>query len=704
MHPTQEPEAATHPDEGNRLARESSAYLRSAAHQPIDWYPWSPVAFERARQEDKPILLDIGAAWCHWCHVIDQESYDDPEIAKIINDRYIAIKVDRDERPDIDARYQQAVSTLSGQGGWPLTGFLTPEGRVLFGGTYFPPTDAHGRPSFKRVLLSVAQHYHDNKSEAVQAADALHRQLMALDEAHGPGRLEPALLRTAVESLGRAFDMANGGFGSAPKFPHPSAIELLLRSSHRTRDEWIATVVARTLEKMGRGGVHDQLGGGFHRYSTDARWIVPHFEKMLYDNAGLLVNYLHGFQATGNPYFRAVATDTVEFMATVLADTTQGGFYGSQDADLGPRDDGSYFTWAAEEARAILTPEEFEVLAAHYHLRGPGEMHEADRRHVLFIDRDPDVIAAESGRSLAEVQDIIDRGRRKLAQARAQRPTPFVDTAYYTNWNGMAISAFFEAYKVLDADRCKRLALQAVDRFLKDAYAPGHGFVHVIGADPASAPRLLDDQVQMANALLDAYEVTGTSTYLLTARQVMDVVLRDYGDDAGGFFDVPKGTTGPALETPHRPVQDAPTAAPNAVAALVLLRLARIFDVPSYRERAATLVQSFAPALAAHALYASTLFIAVDDLLHEPAHVTIVGRPADPRTSALHRTALMTYRPDKVISLHLDGDTAIPLPPAVRAMVTASTEPRAYVCAGTACAAPTSDPEALKETLTTFGR
>jgi len=697
-------EAGAPPSGGNRLADASSAYLRGAAHQPVDWHPWSAEAFSRAQREDKPILLDIGAAWCHWCHVLDHESYEDPEVANIINERYIAIKVDRDERPDVDARFQHAISAISGQGGWPLTGFLTPEGKAFFGGTYFPPVDAHGRPSFKRVLLSVAQYYQDQKADALKAADDLHRQLATASGTRAEGQVEPALLSRAIESLGQAFDMANGGFGTLPKFPHPGALELLLRRYARAREEWVLTMVARTLEKMARGGMHDQLGGGFHRYSTDARWIVPHFEKMLYDNAGLLTNYLHGFQATGNPDFRAVAEDTVEFMATVFAGAAPGGFAGSQDADLGPEDDGSYFTWTPEEAAAVVTPEEFAILAAHYHLRGPGEMHDAARRHVLFIDHDVDVIAAERGQPIEDVRRLIDRGRPKLAEVRARRPTPSVDAAHYTNWNGMAIAAFLEAYKVLGQERCRRIALATLDRILADAYSPERGFVHVVGTPPSSGVRLLDDQVQMAAALLSAYEITGHSPYAATARQVMEVVCRDYWDQAGGFFDVPRDVSDPALTTPHHPVQDAPTPAPNAVAALVLLQLARVFDVPQYRAYAEQVLAAFAPPLADHALYAATLFIALDDLLHEPAHVTIIGARADPRTQTLHRAALLAYRPDKLISLHAPDDAAIPLPPAVRAMVASDTEPRAYVCAGTACAPPSSDPEVLRDTIQTFGR
>ncbi|HLA25330.1 MAG TPA: DUF255 domain-containing protein, partial [bacterium] len=329
----------------NELDRAQSAYLLGAAHQPVHWLPWSEAAFARAQAEDKPILMDIGAVWCHWCHVIDHESYDDPAVAAIINEHFVAIKVDRDERPDIDARYQHAVSAITGQGGWPLTAFLTPEGKVFYGGTYFPPDDAYGRPGFKRVLLSVAAYYRDRKDEAVEAAAQLHRQLAAMLKPSVGGALDPGHLNAAVTSIVRQYDSAHGGFGGAPKFPHTPTLELLLRRAFRTGEPDFLGIVTRTLEQMARGGMRDHLGGGFHRYSTDARWIVPHFEKMLYDNAGLLAAYVQAWQATERPLFRTVAAETAGFLLTVLSDSTRGGFYGSQEADVGPHDDGSYFTW-----------------------------------------------------------------------------------------------------------------------------------------------------------------------------------------------------------------------------------------------------------------------------------------------------------------------------------------------------------------------
>ncbi|MDR7587178.1 MAG: thioredoxin domain-containing protein [Armatimonadota bacterium] len=685
----------------NRLAAERSAYLQAAAHQPVDWFPWSEEAFQRARREDRPILLDVGAVWCHWCHVMDRESYENPEVARIINENFVAIKVDRDERPDIDARYQQAVGALSGEGGWPLTAFLTPDGQVFFGGTYFPPTDSYGRPAFSRVLLSVARYYRDNRSDVLQAAADLHRQLAAHGRPRQQGDLNPDLLAAAEAAIGRAFDPSHGGFGSAPKFPHPATVEFLLRRHFRTRAPDLLEMAALTLDRMARGGIHDQVGGGFHRYATDARWILPHFEKMLYDNAALLLAYLHGYQATGREAFRAVAADTIDFMAQVLWDPQRAAFRGSQDADVAPGDDGGYFTWSEQDARAVLTDDEFAVLAEHYHLRGRGEVHTDPTRHVLYVDRDPDVVAASLGRDPDEVRRLIRSGRARLAAARARRQAPITDPACYASWNGMAVSAFLEASVVLDDARCRALALQALEGFLQAAFSPARGFAHALGDDPVSGIRFLDDQAQMAQALLDAYETTGQARYLRVARLVADLMLRDYWEGTG-FRDVPRDASGPGTDLPHIPVQDAPTPAANAVAARVLLRLSRLFHHLPYREAAEDLLRAWAPALAPHAVFASTLLLAVDDLLTEPAHVTVVGPLDDWRTAGLHAAARRTYRPDKIISVHGDGQD-VPLPPVVQAMATAARQPTAYVCAGTACAPPVTDPQVLADTLATFG-
>jgi hypothetical protein len=643
--------------------------------------------------------MDIGAVWCHWCHVIDHESYEDPVVAAIINEHFVAVKVDRDERPDIDARYQHAVSAISGQGGWPLTAFLTPEGKVFFGGTYFPPDDGYGRPGFKRVLLSVAAYYRDRRDEAVEAADQLHRQLGAMLAVPSAGPLDPGHLGTAVASIVRQHDAVHGGFGGAPKFPHPSAVDLLLRRAFRTGDPHLLGIVTRTLEQMARGGIRDHLGGGFHRYSTDARWIVPHFEKMLYDNAGLLGAYGQAWQATGRPLFRTVAEETAGFLLSVLSDPQRDGFYGSQDADIGPDDDGSYFTWTEAEARTVLTEDEFAVAAARFHLAGPGEMHDAERRHVLYIDRDPDVIAVTTRREVAEVELLLARAMTKLARARASRPAPYVDTALYANWNGMAIAAMLTVGAALGDARYGERALRALERFLADAYRPEHGFTHT----PGGTTRTLDDQAQMALALLAAYEVTAEGRYLDAARATLEVAVRDFWDGQA-FLDVPRDASGPGLDVAFHPLQDSPTPSANAVAALALLRLSRILGTGAHRQIVERLLGASISGLAAHGLHASALFAAFDDFLHEPAHVTIVGPRQDPQTAALREAALRSWRPDRVISHHEDDRSDAPLPEAVRAMLVRSRAPTAYVCAGAACAPPAEDPAALAETLAAFGR
>ncbi len=371
-----------------RLAHAASPYLRSAVHQPVDWYEWGDEAFARAKAEDKPILLDIGAVWCHWCHVIDRESYENPQLAAIINQLFIPVKVDRDERPDVDARYQAAISTISGQGGWPLTGFLLPDGRPFYGGTYFPPEDAMGRPGFRRILEAVSAGYHNRRAEVEGAATKLAEAVAKAETFTGArGKFDSLVAEDQAESIVKMFDANNGGFGRSPKFPHPAAIDLLLELHQASGNARMLEVAAMTLEKMGSGGVYDQLAGGFHRYSVDERWCVPHFEKMSYDNSELLKNFLHAYQVTREPNLRDVAEGIIDWTNAVLSDQSLGGFYASQDADQTLDDDGDYFTWTLEEVRAVLTPEESRVVELTYDVEPHGEMHHNPAKNVLWTAR-----------------------------------------------------------------------------------------------------------------------------------------------------------------------------------------------------------------------------------------------------------------------------------------------------------------------------
>src|SRR3954469_12628905 len=467
---------STETKELNALAQASSAYLRSAMHQPVRWREFGPEALAAAKAEDKPILLDIGAVWCHWCHVMDRESYDDPAVAAIINENFIPVKVDRDERPDIDARYQAAVSAISGQGGWPLTEFLTPDGKPFYGGTYFPPMEHYGRPSFRRVLASIAEAYKSKRDEVTESAQQV---MSAISQAEAfAGRssdFSPDVINKIVDSAAKMFDVQHGGFGTSPKFPHPSAVDLLIDRYAKKREQYLGVVINTTLEKMAKGGVYDQLAGGFHRYSVDERWVVPHFEKMVYDNSELLKSYVHGYQVTGNEFFAEVARDIIRWMDEWLSDRERGGFYGSQDADINMDDDGDYFTWTVGEAREVLTPEEFNVAAAYYDIGEVGEMHHNHEKNVLFVKTSIEDIAVRNGMQKERASALLDSAKSKMYAARLKRPTPYVDKTVYVNWNALLISAYLQASTVLGLDSAREFALKSFDRILNEAWDPKHG-------------------------------------------------------------------------------------------------------------------------------------------------------------------------------------------------------------------------------------
>src|SRR5207302_741605 len=483
----------------NLLATEPSAYLKSAAHQAVHWHPWSDAAFARARTEDQPILLDIGAVWCHWCHVMDGESYEDPEVAELLNRDFVCVKVDRDERPDVDSRYQRAVQALTGQGGWPLTAFLTPEGEVFFGGTYFPPEENHyGRPGFLSVLKQVAGIYQQQRDKVAENATAIRRHVAeSLDEAKS-GEVAPAILERAASEMARLFDIRYGGFGTAPKFPHPAAVQLLLARWHDTRENWMREVVEKTLTGMANGGIRDHVGGGFHRYAVDERWIVPHFEKMAYDNSELLHAYLDGYAALGHPLFKEVAQGIVGWVLEVLSDRDKGAFFTSQDADVRFGDDGDYWTWTLDELREALPEKAFHVARGTFDVEEAGEMHHNPRKNVLWWKRDP---AGDD--EWPVLKDALSR----LKAARDKRTAPYVDTTPYVNWNAMMAAAFLHAGAVLDRPECNALALKVLERIWAEAWDEGHGMGHVIGrAEPRG---LLEDNVDAGAALLDAWGATG---------------------------------------------------------------------------------------------------------------------------------------------------------------------------------------------------
>ncbi len=659
----------------NSLARASSAYLRSAMHQPIQWHEWGAEAFAAAQRDNKPMLLDVGAVWCHWCHVMDRESYDDPEIAAIVNEHFIAVKVDRDERPDIDSRYQAAVQAVSGQGGWPLTAFLTPDGKPFYGGTYFPTSDGYGRPSFRRVLLSIANAYQEKNGDVVEQAKMVESTIAQSESFAGKdGRVSAAVIAAIRTSAFRMFDPQHGGFGQAPKFPHPSALDLLIERYARTNgaslrrtaeggrphmgtadvDNQLRELIVTTLEHMANGGVYDQLAGGFHRYSVDERWVVPHFEKMCYDNSELLKNYVHGYQATGEEFFADVARDIIRWMDEWLSDRERGGFYASQDADINMDDDGDYFTWTLDEARAVLTEEEAQVAALHYDINEVGEMHHNPAKNVLYVRASVEEITGRLKLPEERVKELLASAKKKMYAARLQRPTPYVDKTVYVGWNSLCVSAYLEAAKVLDLAEARRFGLRSLDRVLAEAWkhsaevagaraTPSGLLLHVVSySDPAASHRevagLLDDYAFTALACLDAYEATADLSYYRFARAITDAMIaRFYDATSGGFFDSEPAADGVSLgvlATRRKPLQDSPTPAGNPMAAIALVRLHHYTGDAGYRDKAEETLETFAGVAEQFGIFAASYGIAVAYLMESPVQVVVIAGEGDESAAA----------------------------------------------------------------------
>ncbi|HVB59206.1 MAG TPA: thioredoxin domain-containing protein, partial [Candidatus Acidoferrales bacterium] len=681
----------------NRLKNSASPYLRSAANQPVDWHEWGQEAFDKARTEGKPVLLDIGAVWCHWCHVIDRESYENPEIAAMINRLFIPVKVDRDERPDVDSRYQSAISAISGQGGWPLTAFLTPDGKPFYGGTYFPPEDMMGRPGFKRILRSIAEAFQDRRAEVDSSAQALEQAVAKAEVFSGArGEFDPGVADAIVDSALRQFDETHGGFGQAPKFPHSSTVDLLLERYQSARDAQLLHVAERTLEGMALGGVYDQIGGGFHRYSVDERWCVPHFEKMSYDNSELLKNFLHGYQVTRNPLFRETAEGIVSWVNEVLSDQDRGGFYASQDADQTLDDDGDYFTWTQKELRAVLAPEEARAMEIYYDVAPRGEMHHDPERNVLWVAASIEDLSKKLGLDETSARILVARSKGKmLAARRERRPTPAIDRTLYVGWNAMFVSAYLDAARALGRDDCRVFALRTLGRILAEAWDESKGFLHRVGG-----PRLegsLDDQVFAIAALLDAWEATLDPRYFQIAERALRLAIERFGDpDGSGFFDRAKDAAPMnGLEVRRKPLQDSPTPGGNSVAAIVLDRFYALTGETLYRQWAEKTLEAFVRLIPQYGLFAATYGLAA--LLHarHPIQVVVTGSAGDVRAAALETAAGGIYRFGKSLLRVMPGRLASDhLPAALRDTLPHldASAPQALVCVETTCHPPVSDP------------
>jgi len=686
----------------NRLASETSPYLLQHADNPVDWYPWSDEAFDAARVEDKPVFLSIGYSACHWCHVMAHESFEDPGTAALLNEYFVCIKVDREERPDLDRIYMAAVQAMTGSGGWPMSVFLTPEGRPFYGGTYFPPEPRHGMPAFTRVLTAIAQAWQARREELLAGAASVLQAIersSALPTAPAPAELDVRTLDAAVAQLKAQFDVVHGGWGTAPKFPQPMVIEFLLRHHRRTGDAEALRMATTTLDAMACGGIYDQIGGGFHRYSVDERWLVPHFEKMLYDNAQLARVYLHAWQLTGSALYRAVAQETLDYIAREMRDP-RGGFYSTQDADS-EGEEGKFFVWSTNEIRDVLGDEPDQFVEA-YGVRPGGNW---EGKSIL-----------ELAGTLEQREELAD-ARAKLFGAREARVHPGRDSKVLTSWNGLMLAAFAEAAAAFgldgdpeQSDRYCQIAeenaaflldhLQTDTGRLFHTWKATEGIVGGGGEGIAKVDGFLEDYANLAEGLLALYQATLAPRWYQAARNVVDAAVAGFSVAGEGFYDT--ATDAERLIARPRELQDNATPSGNSMMATVLLRLSDLAVAQRYAEMARENLVAVQEYLARAPLGFGQWLVALDYALGRPLAIAIVGPPGDKATRELLIAATSGFRPHQVVAYgppgqaQYAGSADVPL---LEGRDLVDGQPAAYVCHGFACQAPVTEVEALLTVL-----
>jgi uncharacterized protein len=675
----------------NRLAREKSPYLLQHQHNPVDWHPWSEEAFAKARAENKPIFLSIGYSTCHWCHVMERESFESRKVADFLNGNFVSIKVDREERPDVDQIYMTFVQAMTGQGGWPLSAFLTPDLKPFYGGTYFPPDDRYGRPSFLQVLKQIDELWRTRRSDLVASAQHLHEQLASATEqrASQDELLRPSLLHTAAAQFKEEYDPRHGGFGGAPKFPRPSQPAFLLRYGVRFHDQEAVRMVIHTCERMAAGGMCDQLGGGFHRYSVDAEWLVPHFEKMLYDNAQLASLYLDAFLVSGQTQFADAVRSIIGYVLRDMAHP-EGGFYSAEDADSEGKE-GKFYCWTKAELARLLTPEEFNVAVRFFGITERGN----------FVDHsDPDPLPNQNVLSIVQPLSpgspdlgLLESATQKMFQARSQRVRPHLDDKVLSSWNGMMLGAISRAYAVL-GDESFRVAaeknLAFLQRHLWDAAA--RTLYHRWRDGERDSVQLLEAYANLLAGALELYEATLAEKHLEFALNLAETMLEKFYDhEHGGFWQ--SASSSPDLILRVKEDYDGAEPSGNSVAVLALFKLAAITARPDLREAGERTLRLFADRLQKLPQAVPLLLLGLDFWLDEPKRVMIAGDRSEPAARALLQAVHSVYQPAKVVL-----GTAGPVEEFARTLPE-HRQPVAYVCSGTACQPPTSEPEAISNLL-----
>jgi len=679
----------------NRLIDETSPYLRQHAHNPVDWYPWGAEALERAKIEDKPILLSVGYSACHWCHVMERESFENPSIAALMNEHYVSIKVDREERPDIDSIYMSAVQALTGHGGWPMTVFLTPDGKPFYGGTYFPPEDRGGMPAFPRVLSAIAEAYRDRRGEVMNSTNQIlvHMQQVT----RGTNDVDPmtvdVMTRAFVELI-KQFDDTYGGFGLEPKFPQPMTYEFLLRQYLRTEDPQSLDMVELTLARMARGGIYDQLGGGFHRYSTDTYWLVPHFEKMLYDNALLVRLYLHAYQVTRNPEYRRVSEETLDYVVREMT-SLEGGFYSAQDADS-EGEEGKFFVWRPEQVVDVLGKEDGKIVNEFYGVTVHGNF---EGKSILHVPMPPAEFARKLEITESELDEVLARSRKKLLEQRATRIAPGLDDKILTAWNGLMLAAFAEAAAVLERDDYREVAITNGNFLLDNVIDKDGRLLRTYKDGKAKLNGYLEDYAFLVDALLLLHEATFGERWLRAAVELgRSMVELFWDEDSQQFYDT--GVDHEDLVIRPRDTTDNAIPSGSSMATSVLLKLSVLTGDPSYDDRAATALRSAREIMQQFPSAAGHWLGALDFYLVMAKEVVIVGKPGDTATRNLTREVYKEFLPNRVFvgaeNGTLSGNIDLPLFED-RKMIAG--RPTAYVCENYVCLLPVNDPAELAKLL-----
>ena len=672
----------------NHLINETSPYLLQHANNPVDWYPWGAEALSKAQQEDKPILLSIGYSACHWCHVMERESFEDTQIAGLMNEHFVCIKVDREERPDLDSIYMNAVQALTGGGGWPMTVFLAPDTSPFYGGTYFPPEDRGGMIGFPKLLTRVADAFKSRRGEITQTTQELLTHLQPLAPAPSPDPLSSEILHDAMATLVQGFDFDNGGFGSAPKFPQPMVYEFMLHYHHLNKDPFALQMVESTAEKMGRGGMYDQVGGGFHRYSTDAHWLVPHFEKMLYDNALLSRLYLHLYQATGNGWYQRIAEETLDYVLREMTDPS-GGFYSTQDADS-EGEEGKFFIWSLDEIVGLLGPEDGPVVAGYL---GVTEQGNFEGRNILNIPEPTNSVAERCGISIEELIRAVQRGKTALLAERETRIHPARDEKILTAWNGLMIRSFAEAGAVLDREDYRQAAVASASFVLENLRKDGR-ILRTYKDGQAKLNGYLEDYSYLADGLLALYEATFDLRWFDEAEALGREMVDLFWDEMQGvFYDTGKDHE-PLVVRP-RDYFDNATPCGGSVATYVMLHLAVLTGDAEYSRRASVAMHSIRQQLSRIAQGMGRWLCDICFYTSAAKEIAIIGDPASPDTRALLNEVYQRYLPNKVVAgaaSPVASDRGIPLLQE-RGMIDG--KPTSYVCKNYACQLPVTTPDAL---------